>query len=469
MPVYVEKPLCISTGGQRRDSGPLRSNPCRLQPEVHPGYRLVVTAVRWNARTARQRGVLVREPSSHWRPEVHYGYLLAQRKLGGVSFTMRSTRSIRTVVLRIADPPRRHRRVDASDHSKSTSRTPYGRFSPRPRACRLIDLDYLSRRYRRVSKSSARMQPLDSTGLRGDRDRDRSRSPIHPIDTSVDPTYVSAAEQFLAMVEGGRNQSATGLDGIRSIELVEAVKAASVRAVWRSSRRGMGSTRLPGKVLMSLGPMSVPQLLVRRLRPSQVDRYRHRDQRPTARRCDRRRREWSRVPCVRGSERDVLARYRDALEENIRRPRWSSSDRRLSSCGSGRRRHRTRGDTRRPDPTIARTPWYVRSRRARCRGLSGAALGEAYLEATDPADREHVTPFSIAGLGDFGSFRSPAATRGSGESVGHSTQRTTRTPPSICLGVCPVRAGRHDFLAVAGRVAEFERIDVILNWISPTR
>ena len=78
----------------------------------------------------------------------------------------------------------------------------------------------------------------------------------------------------------------------------------------------MGSTRLPGKVLMPLGPMSVLELLVHRLRRSHVDDI-------VLATSDLSLDDpivdvasGLAVPCVRGPETDVLARFVCAMEEH---------------------------------------------------------------------------------------------------------------------------------------------------------
>jgi len=78
----------------------------------------------------------------------------------------------------------------------------------------------------------------------------------------------------------------------------------------------MGSTRLPGKVLMALGSMSVLELLVHRLRRSRLDGIVIATSDlplddPIAEAA-----AGLAVPCVRGPERDVLARYLCALDEH---------------------------------------------------------------------------------------------------------------------------------------------------------
>jgi predicted dehydrogenase len=233
VPVYVEKPLVMSTA---EVTDAIRAASDRIlvgyNLRFHPGYRLV--------RDLLFDGTLGQPVSARfwfgnhlpdWRPEVDYRLTYsAQRKLGGgvlhdaiheidlaLWFFGSPLRALASVCGRFGPLE-----IDVEDTVRAILATSSG-------VPVSIDLDYLSRRYRR----GVEIVGTDATAR-----FDWARAVIevetaaevrsHPIDTSVDPTYVSAAEHFLAMVEGGRNQSATGLDGIRSIELVEAVKAASV-------------------------------------------------------------------------------------------------------------------------------------------------------------------------------------------------------------------------------------------------
>jgi spore coat polysaccharide biosynthesis protein SpsF len=168
------------------------------------------------------------------------------------------------------------------------------------------------------------------------------------------------------------------------------------------------------------------------------------------------------VPCVRGSERDVLARYRDALEEHPA----TEVVRLTADCplvdpvvvDTALARHTSSGSDYCSNTLVRTFPDGLD-----VEVLSGAALGEAYLEATDPADREHVTPFVYRRPGRFRIVQITSGDARLGrERWTLDTADDLERLRDICARVRdPVRAGWHDFLAVAGRVAAFERIDVI--------
>jgi predicted dehydrogenase len=233
VPIYVEKPLVMSTS-QVTDG--IRAASDRIvvgyNLRFHPGYRLV--------RDLLLDGSLGSPVSarfwfgSHlpdWRPDVDYRHSYsAQRRLGGgvlhdaiheidlaLWYFGWPLRALTSVCGRFGPLD-----IDVED----TVRAILGTSSGVPIS---VDLDYLSRRYRR----GVEIIGTDATAR-----FDWARAVIEietaadvrtrAIDTAVDPTYIQAAEQFLSVIEGRPNESATGLDGIRSIELVEAVEAVSV-------------------------------------------------------------------------------------------------------------------------------------------------------------------------------------------------------------------------------------------------
>jgi predicted dehydrogenase len=233
VPIYVEKPLVMSTS---EVTDAIRAASDRIvvgyNLRFHAGYRLV--------RDLLLDGSLGSPVSarfwfgSHlpdWRPGVDYRQSYsAQRQLGGgvlhdaiheidlaLWFFGWPLRAVASVRGRFGSLD-----IDVDDTVRAILVTHSG-------VPVSVDLDYLSRRYRRGveiigTDATARFDWARAVMEIETAADVRSR----PIDTTVDPTYVEAAEQFLSLVGGGPNESATGLDGIRSIELVEAVEAVSV-------------------------------------------------------------------------------------------------------------------------------------------------------------------------------------------------------------------------------------------------
>ena len=178
----------------------------------------------------------------------------------------------------------------------------------------------------------------------------------------------------------------------------------------------MGSTRLPGKVLMDLGGESVLSRVVRRLGRARLLRQivvatsvGSADD-AVAAECVR-----LQVPCFRGSEDDVLDRYYQAEKA------WPSDA-----------VVRITADCPLIDPAVVDQTIEVflesgadyasnSIQRAYPRGLDTevftvAALGQSWREAREPHQREHVTPFfyehperfrisSIAASRDYGQYR----------------------------------------------------------------
>jgi spore coat polysaccharide biosynthesis protein SpsF len=224
----------------------------------------------------------------------------------------------------------------------------------------------------------------------------------------------------------------------------------------------MGSTRLPGKVLMTLGSMSVLELLVRRLRRSRLDGIVIATSDlplddPIAEAAN-----GLAVPCVRGPERDVLARYLCALDEH---PATSVV--------------RVTADCPLVDPLIvdAALARYGSTEADYCSNtlirtfpdgldvevVAASALREADIEAFDPAEREHVTPFV---------YRRPRRYRiaqitSDDPRLGRErwtldTDDDLERLREICAAVRdPVHARWSEILLTAGRVAEFDAIDVV--------
>lgn len=158
----------------------------------------------------------------------------------------------------------------------------------------------------------------------------------------------------------------------------------------------MGSTRLPGKVLMDLAGRSVLERVLRRLRRSSrlseilvATTISGRDE-LIVRECER-----LHTPCFRGSEPDVLDRYyRAALVAKADAVVRITSDCPLI-------------DAEVVDETVAKLlaerADYVNncSPRTFPRGLDTeaftvAALSQAWEEAYEPHEREHVTPYLYA-------------------------------------------------------------------------
>jgi predicted dehydrogenase len=91
-----------------------------------------------------------------------------------------------------------------------------------------LELDYLSRRYRRG---------VEIVGTEATVRFDWARAVIEietgedirsqPIETDAGPSYVRIAEEYLRILEGQPSEAANGLDGMRSIEVVDAVEAVS--------------------------------------------------------------------------------------------------------------------------------------------------------------------------------------------------------------------------------------------------
>jgi predicted dehydrogenase len=233
VPIYVEKPLVMSAS---EVTDAIRAASDRIAVgynlRFHPGYRRL--------RECLLDGSLGSPVSARfwfgsylpdWRPDVDYRESYsAQRRLGGgilhdaiheidlaLWFFGWPLRTLASVRGRFGPLD-----IDVDD----TVRAILGTDSGVPVS---VDLDYLSRRYRR----GVEIIGTDATAR-----FDWARAVIEietaaevrsfPVDTAVDQTYIETAEQFLSMVTGGRGECATGLDGIRSIELVEAVEAVSV-------------------------------------------------------------------------------------------------------------------------------------------------------------------------------------------------------------------------------------------------
>jgi predicted dehydrogenase len=230
VPIYVEKPLVMSTS---EITGAIRAASDQIvvgyNLRFHPGYRLV--------RGLLRDGSLGSPVSARfwfgsylpdWRPDTDYRQSYsAQRLLGGgvlhdaiheldlalwfFGWPLRALASVRGCFGPLD--------IDVDDTVRAILATSSG-------VPISVDLDYLSRRYRR----GVEIIGTDATAR-----FDWSRAVVEietaaeirsqPIDTSVDPTYIEAAEQFLSMVAGGPSDAASGLDGIRSIELVEALEA----------------------------------------------------------------------------------------------------------------------------------------------------------------------------------------------------------------------------------------------------
>jgi spore coat polysaccharide biosynthesis protein SpsF (cytidylyltransferase family) len=224
----------------------------------------------------------------------------------------------------------------------------------------------------------------------------------------------------------------------------------------------MGSTRLPGKVLMQLGGYSVLELLVRRLSRAHLDLVviatsdLPQDD-PIAEIATA-----MGVPCTRGPERDVLARYVCALNAHP-----SSVIVRITA------------DCPLVDPHVvdAAVAKHASTAAHYCSNtlvrtypdgldvevLSAEALLEAAREANDPAEREHVTPFI---------YRRPERYRIAQITSGEprlGRERWTLDEEwdlqglrAICDNLSdPVSANWREILAAAGRVAVFDHVDVV--------
>jgi spore coat polysaccharide biosynthesis protein SpsF len=184
----------------------------------------------------------------------------------------------------------------------------------------------------------------------------------------------------------------------------------------------MGSSRLPGKVLMDLGGETVLARVVRRLRHSQqitkivVATTSAPGDGVIVRECDR-----LQVSCFRGSERDVLGRYYQAAHENAA----DTVVRVTSDCPLI--------DATLVDETVVvfknQGADYASNvfPRTYPRGLDTevftvAALDRAWSEAREPHQREHVTPYlyehprifklaSLSGAADYSRYRWTLDTR----------------------------------------------------------
>ena len=224
----------------------------------------------------------------------------------------------------------------------------------------------------------------------------------------------------------------------------------------------MGSTRLPGKVLMTIGPMSVLELLVRRLRQSRLDQIVVATSDlalddaivEAAGRLS--------VPIVRGPEHDVLARFLRAVEEHPA----TEVIRVTADCplidpqvvDRALARYRSSGADYCSNTLIRTFPDGLD-----VEVVSASALREAGGEASDPAEREHVTPFIYRRPRRFRIAQITSDDPRLGrERWTLDTADDLARLRSICASVDdPVRAPWPDILASAGILAEFDPVDVV--------
>ncbi len=215
----------------------------------------------------------------------------------------------------------------------------------------------------------------------------------------------------------------------------------------------MGSSRLPGKVLADLGGRPVLQLMLERLRPAHVDRV---VVATSARAIDDPVATLATtlgVDVVRGPETDVLARFALVLD------RFPADDvvRLTADCpltdpalvDAALDLHRATGADYTSNSLERTFPDGLDVEVVRT-----AALRAAVAEATEPEQREHVTPFV---------YRHPErfrlASLETTEWLGHE-RWTLDTPDDLArlraivdALADPVGAGWHDVLAVAGVIA----------------
>jgi spore coat polysaccharide biosynthesis protein SpsF (cytidylyltransferase family) len=224
----------------------------------------------------------------------------------------------------------------------------------------------------------------------------------------------------------------------------------------------MGSTRLPGKVLMSLGAVSVLELLVQRLRRSRVDGIVIATSDlplddPIAEAAF-----GFAVPCVRGPERDVLARYLCALDAHPA----TEVVRVTADCplvdplivDAALARHRSTGADYCSNTLIRTFPDGLD-----VEVVTASVLRDADLEAVDAAEREHVTPFIYRRPRRFRivqiTSHDPRLGR---ERWTLDTEDDLERLREICGRVRdPVHAPLSEILEAAGQVAEFDAIDVL--------
>ena len=216
----------------------------------------------------------------------------------------------------------------------------------------------------------------------------------------------------------------------------------------------MGSTRLPGKVLMDLGGRPMLGLMLERLAPlvgHQIDQLVVATSTldlddPVAEQAAR-----SGASVVRGSEQDVLSRYLSALD---RHPA-DTLVRLTADCPlidpaivvAALDVHAESGATYTSNTLVRTYPDGLD-----VEVLASAALRQAGAEATDPAEREHVTPFVYRRPARFAlrAFRS-------GADLGHERWTVDTTEDiddlrQVVAGVdSPTRASWTQMLAVAGR------------------
>jgi len=155
----------------------------------------------------------------------------------------------------------------------------------------------------------------------------------------------------------------------------------------------MGSSRLPGKVLLSAAGKSLMEIELGRLQQCRlpdalcVATTEGRQDDPIVNLCQR-----LEIPCFRGSEEDVLSRYYEAAlfmyaDEVIRiTADCPLIDPDVVDAVIGKRRN-TQADY--ASNTLKRT--FPRGLDTEC--FSFASLSAAHTEAKEPWEREHVTPF----------------------------------------------------------------------------
>jgi spore coat polysaccharide biosynthesis protein SpsF (cytidylyltransferase family) len=230
----------------------------------------------------------------------------------------------------------------------------------------------------------------------------------------------------------------------------------------------MGSTRLPGKVLMPLGPTSVLELVLARLAAAPVDEIvvatsdRPIDD-PVADTASS-----AGVSCVRGSELDVLGRFALALDahpadEVVRiTADCPLVDPEIVGIALDARRS---ADADYASNTLVRTfPDGLD-----VEVIAAGALRAAAGDATDDAEREHVTPFVYRRPRRFvlTQFTSGDARLGRERWTLDDADDLARLR-DIAGRVADIRrASWRDVLAIVGRRAEFAEVDVVPDLDAP--
>ncbi|MBI5447031.1 MAG: glycosyltransferase family protein [Deltaproteobacteria bacterium] len=222
-----------------------------------------------------------------------------------------------------------------------------------------------------------------------------------------------------------------------------------------------GSTRLPGKVLLPVGGRSVLELCAVRAARSKragllvIATTDKASDDPIAREAER-----LGVPCVRGSEEDVLARYRlAALAHDLD-----------VIC-------RVTSDCPLIDPDVLDGVFDVFSggsydyvsnalRRTFPRGLdaevfSRSALERTFAEAKAPEEREHVTPYLYRnpGLFSLGSYEAPVDLSHCRWTVDEAADLEFVRQVAARFGDRLVRAGYREIAALLDREPEVARIN----------